>query len=193
LYNKLAEVWINRSFKYFWKAKIPPKIKIWLWLIWYNSVATKDNMTKRGWIGDTKCRFCEGEENIHHLFFLCPPAKYMWSMVSLSVGVEDIPENFAQYFAWIAKFATKKILTNIHVVGLEALCWELWKLTNRACFEKKLIRSSAEIICYACLFLRYWAGLKKEEDTKIILAGAGILQEKALMILVPHDHGCMRE
>jgi hypothetical protein len=75
-------------------------------------------MTKRGWIGDTKCRFCEGEENIHHLFFLCPPAKYMWSMVTLSVGTEDIPDNFKQYFAWIAKFATKK-LSDIHVVGLQ--------------------------------------------------------------------------
>jgi hypothetical protein len=40
------------------------------------------------------------------------------SMVSLSVGAEDRPGNFTQYFAWIAKFA--KYMTNIHVVGLAA-------------------------------------------------------------------------
>jgi hypothetical protein len=77
MYNKLAEVWINRSFKFLWNAKILPKIFFWLWLIWHNSIATKDNMTKRGWIGDTKCRFCKDKENIHHLFFLCPAVKYM--------------------------------------------------------------------------------------------------------------------
>jgi hypothetical protein len=66
-------------------------------------------MLKRGWSGDTKCRFCE-EESIHNLFFLCPAAKYMWSMVSLSVGAVNRPGNFTQYFAWFAKFA--KNMTN---------------------------------------------------------------------------------
>jgi hypothetical protein len=28
------------------RAKSPLKIKVWLWLIWYNAVATKDNMMK---------------------------------------------------------------------------------------------------------------------------------------------------
>jgi hypothetical protein len=41
-----------------------------LWLIWYNSIATKDNsMCKRGWRGDTKCRLCDEEEDIN-LFLL---------------------------------------------------------------------------------------------------------------------------
>jgi hypothetical protein len=39
-------------------------------------------MTKRLWRGDTKCRFCDEEENIHHIFFPCPAEKYMWSVVS---------------------------------------------------------------------------------------------------------------
>jgi hypothetical protein len=140
------------------KAKVTPKIKIWLWLIWHNSIATKDNMVKRGWVGDTKCRFCDEEESIHHPFFLCPAAKYMWSMVSLPVGAEGRPGNFTQYSALIVEFA-KKNMTNIHIFGLAALCWALWKLRNSACFEKKLVGSLAKIICYACSFFRYWAGL----------------------------------
>jgi hypothetical protein len=84
MYKKLTSNWANRSFKQLWKAKIPPKIKIWLWLIWHNFIATKNNMAKRGWTGDTKCRFCDQEEDIHHLFFLCPAAKYMWSVVSIT-------------------------------------------------------------------------------------------------------------
>jgi hypothetical protein len=45
----------------------------------------------------------------------------MWSMVSLSVEPANRPGNFTQYFAWFAKFA--KNMTNIHVVGLAALCF----------------------------------------------------------------------
>jgi hypothetical protein len=78
------------------------------------------NMSKRGWISDTKCRFCDEEENIHHIFFLCPAAKYMCGVVSSSVGAQTRSGNFTQYFHWIAKFA--KVLTNIHVVGLAAMC-----------------------------------------------------------------------
>jgi hypothetical protein len=46
LYNKLSAVGVDRSFKQLWKAKIPLKIKIWLWLIWHNAIATKDNIKK---------------------------------------------------------------------------------------------------------------------------------------------------
>jgi hypothetical protein len=46
LYNKLSAVGVDRSFKQLWKAKIPLKIKIWLWLIWHNAIAAKDNMKK---------------------------------------------------------------------------------------------------------------------------------------------------
>jgi hypothetical protein len=88
------------------------KIKIWLWLIWHNAFATKDNIFKRGWRGDLKCRFCDEEESIHHLFFLCP-AKNMWRVVSLAIGAADLPGNFAHYFDWIARYARNFII--IHV------------------------------------------------------------------------------
>jgi hypothetical protein len=92
------------SFKHLWKARVPPKIKIWLWLIWHNAIATKNNMQKRVWTGNTKCRFCEEEEDIHHLFFLCPAPKYMWSVVSIVLGARDRPGNLMEYFCWISKF-----------------------------------------------------------------------------------------
>jgi hypothetical protein len=42
VYKDLSSYRIDRSFKHLWKAKIPLKIKIWLWLIWHNAIATKD-------------------------------------------------------------------------------------------------------------------------------------------------------
>ena len=67
-------------------------------MIWHNAIATKDNMKKRGWLGDYKCRFCEEFETIHHLFFECVAAKYMWSIVSKALGAANRPANFTQYF-----------------------------------------------------------------------------------------------
>jgi hypothetical protein len=98
VFKKLTKNWRNRNFKYLWKEKIPSKIKIWLWLIWHNAIASKDNMTKIGLIGDTKCTFCDEEENIHHNLFLCMVVKYMWSVVSLLVGAHTRPGYFTQYF-----------------------------------------------------------------------------------------------
>lgn len=52
-----------------WKAKIPYKIKIFLWLIEKGAILTKDNMLKRNWMGDTSCRFCDATETVDHLLF----------------------------------------------------------------------------------------------------------------------------
>ena len=104
----------------------------------------------------------------------------MWSMVSITLGAHNRPLNFSQYFAWVARLLPKR--TNLHVVLVAALCWALWKLRNRACFECKLIKNPVEIICYACSFLRYWAGLQLGVDKDDILAGAEKLQSVALAI-----------
>jgi hypothetical protein len=82
LYNKLSSEGIDRSFKQLWKSRIPLKIKIWLWLIWQNAIATKDNMKKRKWVGSFDCHFCPDDETINHLFFTCPMAAYIWSTIS---------------------------------------------------------------------------------------------------------------
>jgi hypothetical protein len=48
MYMNICSNGVDRTFKHQWKAKIPLKIKIWLWLIWHNAIATKDNMLRRG-------------------------------------------------------------------------------------------------------------------------------------------------
>jgi hypothetical protein len=76
MYEKLSAVGIDRSFKYLWKSKLPLKIKIWLWLIWHNVIATKDNMKKRKCVDSYVCRFCPSDETIIHLFFTC-----LWRLI----------------------------------------------------------------------------------------------------------------
>ena len=68
-----------------------------------------------------------------------------------------------------------------------AICWAIWKLRNRAFFEKKLINSPVDLVIYACVFIRYWAGLHGEEDRAVLQAGADTLQQNALADAVTMD------
>ena len=68
----------------FWKAKLPLKIKIFLWYLKGGVVLTKNNLMKRGWKGDSKCNFCGLEEIIQHLFFDCRVARFVWNALFIT-------------------------------------------------------------------------------------------------------------
>ena len=65
----------NSSFSTIWNANIPLKIRIFLWLAKQNKILTRDNLGKKGWIGDQSCVFCTSQESVSHLFLLCPLAR----------------------------------------------------------------------------------------------------------------------
>jgi hypothetical protein len=88
---------VDRSFRNLWKEKIPLKIKVWLWLIWHNTIASKDNMSKRGWTRNKKCQFVE--ETILHMFFTCLAAKFIWSCVAKLIGAPNHPTSFPNYYS----------------------------------------------------------------------------------------------
>jgi len=97
-YNKLCSNESGVPYTMIWKAKIPLKIKIWMWLIEHNAILTKDNLSRRNWVGDSKCAFCNGDETILHLFFGCDMAKYVWSLVAFVIGADNRPSSFDQYW-----------------------------------------------------------------------------------------------
>ena len=52
VYEFLTKEDSGKHFKHIWKAKIPYKIKIFMWLVENNAILTKDNMIKRHWVGN---------------------------------------------------------------------------------------------------------------------------------------------
>jgi hypothetical protein len=180
VYKHLCRNGLDRSFKHLWKSKIPLKIKIWLWLIWHNAIATKDNLLKRNWTGNPTCQFCNAQETINHLFFGCSAAKFVWSTVATAIKSPTRPGNFSQFFWWFPQFVPAS--RNTQIAGLAAICWSIWKLRNRACFENKLISSPAELINYAVVFMKYWSGLHGEQDALELRAGADSLLRLAASV-----------
>ena len=52
----------------------------------------------------------------------------------------------------------------------------LLRARNNICFEKKLVRSPAEIICFALSFVSLWAELHRQEHRVALEAGAEALK-----------------
>lgn len=47
----------NKFIRLMWKFKIPSKWKVLLWKIFYDGIAVKDNLRKRGMKGDVECDY----------------------------------------------------------------------------------------------------------------------------------------
>ncbi|KAJ4804846.1 RNA-directed DNA polymerase (reverse transcriptase)-related family protein [Rhynchospora pubera] len=55
-----------------WKFKIPPRFKVFLWLMFQDRIATLDNLQKRGWSLPNRCCLCLLDcESVLHLFNHC--------------------------------------------------------------------------------------------------------------------------
>jgi zinc-binding in reverse transcriptase len=62
-----------------WVLKIPIKNKLFLWMVLNNKILTRDNLRKKGWVGDGSCVFCNFQESVNHLFLHCPAISGFWS------------------------------------------------------------------------------------------------------------------
>jgi zinc-binding in reverse transcriptase len=53
-----------------------------MWLLRRNRILTKDQLLKKGWKGDSKCVFCDHDENVNHLFVQCSTVKILWQWIA---------------------------------------------------------------------------------------------------------------
>jgi len=133
LYEHMFHTEIYKPNKRLWKAKIPLKIKLFMWLVSENAILTKNNLVKIKWKGDVKCRFCAENESIIHLFFECSMVKYIWSLIALVVGANCRPTSFGSFWVWLKRFLPHA--KKYHMVGLAGVCWAIWKSRNNSCLK----------------------------------------------------------
>ena len=124
-----------------------------------------------------RCQFCNDDESIHHLFFHCPAAKYVWSTVARAVSAPERPGSFSQNIWWIPRFLL--ISRNVQITLVAAVCWAIWKTCNNACFEGELIKKHNELICYLYVFVKYWTGLHNAAEQEDLHAGTDTLMNLA--------------
>lgn len=141
-------------------------------------------------MGDSSCRFCNEFETLNHLSFSCPTTKVAWSIVARCIGADNIPNSLSQFWRWCQLWIPVK--PQLHAFLLAAVCWAIWKARNDACFNAKLIHHPAEIICRACAFLSFWAGLHKDTVQDQIKEGVGMLLSLACQMLASQNRAPTR-
>jgi hypothetical protein len=115
-----------------WKLKIPPRVHVFLWLLFYNKLLTKDNLHKRQEVPELCCVFCLEEENIPHLFFECVVARELWKKISMLTRIREQVNLLAISGLWICE-KTYIIPSIVHADVL----WSLWKCRNEVSFNRK--------------------------------------------------------
>jgi hypothetical protein len=181
VYERLTQRDEGQTFKRVWKAKLLAKIKTFMWLVEQKAILTKDNMIKRQWQGDPSCYFCSAPKTMDHLFFGCPIAKVVWGVLAICFQQNTRPSTYEQFWSWINMALLEGL--QFHMLGLAAVCWACWKLRNRACFDKIILKNSNEILLYACAFMKYWAGLYPEDTQQLISSGVAVMMKTAMHLL----------
>jgi hypothetical protein len=163
-----------------WKAKLPLKIKIFLWFLNNGVVLTKDNLVKRGWKGCTKCGFCAQQETVQHLFFDCQLARLVWSCVAVAFGFNR-PTCVQHLFGpWLRSFSKKQ--RSLVMIGVAALCWAIWISRNDLVFKKSQYVSILQVIFRGVFWIRSWAFLANDDGRNSLRAGGRMLESVALAL-----------
>jgi hypothetical protein len=95
-----------------------------------------------------------------------------------AIGAPTSLGSFSQFFWWFPQFLP--VSRNVQIADIAAICWAIWKMRNKACFEQKLIKSPLELICYATVFMKYWAGLNSTSDQEALRSGADAILAVAM-------------
>lgn len=169
VYEWLEKDLSGPDYKLIWKARIPLKIKIFLWQLFQNAIPTRDNLRKRNWPGNPTCSFCHDIESADHLFFGCVFARSVWGAIGSALGASCTPKTIWQSWAWLYKYLPGGKKHYMTIVA--AVCWGIWCTRNRVTFDKCIIRSPLEAVFTACSFLMYWSGLLKGIDKENVQAG----------------------
>jgi hypothetical protein len=83
-----------------WKANFPLNKKI-LWACFRGKVQSASQLALRGWPRNVLCTCCGVEEDMDHIIFLCPLAKFVWCVKREAFGKLYLPrcrDNFVDIF-----------------------------------------------------------------------------------------------
>jgi len=156
-----------------WQLSIPPRVHIFLWLLYNNKLLTRDNLQKRRDVADKTCLFCCEEETVNHLFFDCCVASLTWNYISIELGVQ-VGSDFESIGRWWISNNKNAVLNCVCAATL----WSIWKLRNNLCFQGKGWRGIGQVLCSIARMLRRWSVLlKPDKQAKLECTAQHLLEE----------------
>ena len=125
------------QYKWLWKLKIMPKIRLFLWQLCHNALPSRDTLLRRGIPLDPICPACLTDlEDTDHIFIHCPVAKHTWDLAIAHHWLPSYP------------FGPTQAATRDHIHRLAShnpsllsrvalLLWSIWKTRNALIFRNE--------------------------------------------------------
>ncbi|CAL9018470.1 unnamed protein product [Prunus brigantina] len=124
-----------------WKAKSPPKVKVFVWLVGLGKVNTLDLVQRKRpfmylsphWC--VLCKYCE--ESVDHLFLHCPFSLSLWGLLWREVGtVCVIPKGCSDFLCSdFVVWGSGKCTSTLWRCLVHSVFWNIWMERNRRIFE----------------------------------------------------------
>lgn len=142
------------------KMKVPPRMKVFLWLAYYKKILTAENLQKRGWNLSSMCvMYRSSEETIKHMFSNCQFAMDLYRKVASISGIQqrDWNEKFTIEEATNWTVSSKGNMTSRELILLSIfICWrerctrifrekekEVDELTEEVLYQWRILNDNA--------------------------------------------------
>ncbi|CAL8991787.1 unnamed protein product [Prunus brigantina] len=150
-----GSIWSNMCWKGLWSMSIPPKLKVFLWLVFQGKILTNEQRVRRHLAVESSCSVCGWHsETIIHTLRDCGRAKEVWLNVLNPSNVHDF--FLSDYPSWLRSnlFSKAKWEGRFHWnIMFVFTCWYVWKWRNKYIFNDAgdLPYDPRMIICAAVL------------------------------------------
>ena len=120
------------SYNSIWKSKCLPKLKVFLWLLYYDRLNTKDLMVRKHWVLEDgpACPLCTTGvvETRDHLFFGCSFAADCWNLVGIDW---DLQRPILDRIRRAQSSFNGACFLEIFACAV----WNIWKVRNELIFQ----------------------------------------------------------
>lgn len=126
-----------------WKAKVPPKIAIFLWKLQREIVPTRKFLSERIATVPTTCLWCnEAVESINHLFWKCTLASEAWNFIGHWWGLEDNLRNIHSFsLENLLNCEKREMYSKFWIIIVAVTTWTIWLCRNELLFNNNRTRT----------------------------------------------------
>ncbi|KAA3457895.1 reverse transcriptase [Gossypium australe] len=147
-----------------WRIDIPIKIKIFIWKSSWNYLATKANMLICRLAVNSLCPRCGlAEENMNHLFRICPVSEEIWRNLTVLDTSFFTQEEFGDWLTMV--------LLSLPSEQCRTFCvtmWAIWGDRNSRIHDKKR-RSGQETAQFVVNYIKELDGINKSTQPTIAM------------------------
>lgn len=123
-----------------WQAKIPLKVKIFIWLLNKDRIQAAEQLKKKKWKGPANCKMCNQIETPSHIMFDCAVANYLWCQICDVLGWRSKPKSISDVNTmafWNDRRKEQKLVALI----IAAACWAIWLARNNYVFRNEILHN----------------------------------------------------